>query len=132
MIKLLFAAAAAGAGYLLGTIGAKRAISEQIDAKIADLETKLRPQAAPAPAPQPAPAPAPAKVERAPAPAAAIAPKEEEIPLEVLAVISAAVCTFLGKPAKIKRVRRTPGSGLNPWAQVGRVSVMASHALGRK
>ena len=42
----------------------------------------------------------------APVSAAAAAPPEDEITPEVLAVISAAICAFLGKKARIKRVRR--------------------------
>ena len=66
------------------------------------------------------------------APAAAAAPvdtkpEEEQIEPEVLMVIAAAVAAFMGKKARIRRVRRSATPGMNPWAQQGRVSIQASH-----
>lgn len=61
------------------------------------------------------------------APAAAVAaPAEEaEVTEEVLAVISAAVAAFLGHKPHIRQIRIAQAS----WAQQGRVSIQASHAL---
>jgi methylmalonyl-CoA carboxyltransferase 12S subunit len=80
-------------------------------------ETAVKP-AASAPAPVPAPVPASAKKE------------EEQIDPEVLMVIAAAVAAFMGKKARIRRVRRSVAGGMNPWAQQGRVSIQASHNVG--
>ena len=74
-------------------------------------ETAVKPVAS-------APAPAPAPVQAAPK-------KEEE-----LMVIAAAVAAFMGKKARIRRVRRSVPGGMNPWAQQGRVSIQASHNVG--
>ena len=123
MLNFLVAVAAVGAGWVLGALGTRRALEEQIDRRVGELEQRLRAAAAP---PPPAPPPPAQPVVEAAAPA----PIEEEVPAEVIAVISAAICSFLGKPARIKRVRRV-GAGLNPWAQQGRVNVMASHVLTR-
>lgn len=71
--------------------------------------------AAPVAAPQAAPGPT-IKVQGA-----------EELSPEVLMVISAAVAAFLGKTGRRPRVVQT---GINPWAQQGRVIVQASHNLG--
>src|SRR5689334_19700556 len=97
---------AAGAGWALATLGTRRFIDQRIDERLAAMQRK--PEAPREP------------VHVFPPPVV-----EEEVPVEVIAVISAAICAFLGKPARIRRVRRIP-SGMNPWAQVGRVSVMAS------
>ncbi|MBS1825448.1 MAG: hypothetical protein JST93_09020 [Acidobacteria bacterium] len=59
------------------------------------------------------------------APAAPIE-QEDAIPEEVLLVISAAIAAFLGKRPHIRQIRLI-GSGA--WAQQGRVSIQASHAL---
>lgn len=100
-----------------------------VDARIADLTAQLRameerlrslearfapPLAAPV---APAPAPKPA------------VPKQQEEPIseEILMVIAAAVAAFMGKKAKIRRVRRMTEFGVNPWSQQGRVSIQASH-----
>ncbi|MCC7153823.1 MAG: hypothetical protein IT161_04550, partial [Bryobacterales bacterium] len=47
-----------------------------------------------------------------------------EISEETLAVISAAIASFLGVKAKIRQIRLV---GREAWAQQGRVSIMASH-----
>ena len=52
--------------------------------------------------------------------------REEGIPEEVLLVMSAAIAAFLGKRPHIRQIRLI-GSGA--WAQQGRVSIQASHAL---
>ncbi len=45
---------------------------------------------------------------------------------ELLAVISAAVAAFLGKKAPIRQIRLI---GTTTWAQLGRATIQASHAL---
>lgn len=60
------------------------------------------------------------------APVAPPAPQEEAMTEEVLLVISAAIAAFLGKKPHIRQIRLI-GSGA--WAQQGRVSIQASHAL---
>jgi methylmalonyl-CoA carboxyltransferase 12S subunit len=69
-------------------------------------------------------APVPAPVQAAPK------KEEEQIEPEVLMVIAAAVAAFMGKKARIRRVRRSVAGGMNPWAQQGRVSIQASHNVG--
>jgi methylmalonyl-CoA carboxyltransferase large subunit len=64
---------------------------------------------------------------RAPAPAAAT--KSPEPPLateELLAIISAALAAHLGVKPHIRQVRLLGGA---TWAQVGRVTIQASHIL---
>jgi hypothetical protein len=133
MGTFLLAALGVAAGYLAGTAGAKRMVRREIDELRGLLEAQ-RPSAAPAPPPAPAPSPAPAPApEPAPAPAAAPAPVEpEEIPAEVLTVLTAAVAAFLGKKARIRGVRRAPIMSASAWAQQGRVFVQASHNLQRR
>jgi methylmalonyl-CoA carboxyltransferase large subunit len=80
-------------------------------------ETAVKPVAS-------APAPAPVRVEAAPK------KEDEQIEPEVLMVIAAAVAAFMGKKARIRRVRRSVAGGMNPWAQQGRVSIQASHNVG--
>lgn len=65
------------------------------------------------------------------APVAAAAPvepvaAEEGLSEEVVLAISAAIAAFLGKRPHIRQIRLI-GSGA--WAQQGRVSIQASHAL---
>jgi methylmalonyl-CoA carboxyltransferase large subunit len=87
----------------------------QLELRIA--ETAVKPEAsAPVSIPDPLQA-APKKV-------------EEQIDPEVLMVIAAAVAAFMGKKARIRRVRRSVAGGMNPWAQQGRVSIQASHNVG--
>ena len=72
-------------------------------------------------------APATAQVAAAAAmPVAPPAPQEEAMTEELLLVISAAIAAFLGKKPHIRQIRLI-GSGA--WAQQGRVSIQASHAL---
>jgi methylmalonyl-CoA carboxyltransferase large subunit len=51
---------------------------------------------------------------------------KQEIPAEIIVAISAAVAAFLGKRASIRQIRLT---GTTPWAQQGRATVQASHAV---
>jgi methylmalonyl-CoA carboxyltransferase large subunit len=50
----------------------------------------------------------------------------ESIDEETILVISAAVAAFLGKRPRIRQVRLL---GSAAWAQAGRVTIQASHAL---
>jgi methylmalonyl-CoA carboxyltransferase large subunit len=49
---------------------------------------------------------------------------KQEIPADIVLVISAAVAAFLGKRASIRQIRLT---GESPWAMQGRATVQASH-----
>ncbi len=61
-----------------------------------------------------------------PAPPPAPAPKAEALSEELVLVISAAVAAFLGKRAHVRQIRLV---GTTTWAQQGRVTIQASHAL---
>lgn len=68
-----------------------------------------------------------AKLEATPAEGAAgPVPQPEPIAEEVVLAIAAAIAAFLGKKPHIRQIRLI-GSGA--WAQQGRVSIQASHAL---
>ena len=56
-------------------------------------------------------------------------PKRELSP-EIVAIIAAAVTSFLGKKVKIRHARRID-SGTTSWAQQGRAIIQASHNLVR-
>jgi methylmalonyl-CoA carboxyltransferase large subunit len=60
------------------------------------------------------------------APLESAMPKPEGVDEELLAVISAAVAAYLGKRPHIRQVRLL---GTAAWAQQGRVTIQASHAL---
>jgi methylmalonyl-CoA carboxyltransferase large subunit len=62
-------------------------------------------------------------VSRTPAPA----PAAEGLSEELVLVISAAVAAFLGKKAHVRQIRLL---GSAAWAQQGRATIQASHALG--
>jgi methylmalonyl-CoA carboxyltransferase 12S subunit len=62
----------------------------------------------------------------APAPAPAPSSRADGLDEELVLVISAAIAAFLGKRAHIRQIRLI-GSGA--WAQQGRVTIQASHAL---
>ena len=55
--------------------------------------------------------------------------RNEEVPAEILILISAAVTSFLGKKVRIRSAKmlQSPYEIVNPWAQQGRVIVQASH-----
>ncbi len=59
-----------------------------------------------------------------------VEPPKQEIPDDVLVIIAAAVCAFLGKKARIRQTRLVQPFEANAWAQQGRVFVQASHNLG--
>jgi hypothetical protein len=124
MTNLVIALAAAGIGWLVGTRSTRRVVTQELDRRVADLELRLRTSLV---SPTPAPVRSHAGPEATPTPAT---PPVEEISPETLAALSAAICAYLGKPARIRRVRRVQ-PGFNPWAQQGRVYVMGSHALSR-
>jgi methylmalonyl-CoA carboxyltransferase large subunit len=98
----------------------------RLSKRVAALEAAVA--AAPrATAPVPAPAPAPV------APAAPAAPARPEPPPqpeglseELVLVISAAIAAFLGKKPHIRQIRLLSTSA---WAEHGRVTIQASHAL---
>ena len=54
---------------------------------------------------------------------------EEQLPVEMLAVIAAAVTAFLGKRVRIRAAHLIPT--VNTWGQTGRAIVQASHNLQR-
>ena len=58
------------------------------------------------------------------------APAKAEVTPEIVAIIAAAVTSFLGKKVKIRNARRID-SGTTPWAQQGRAIIQASHNLAR-
>ncbi len=64
---------------------------------------------------------------RASAAAPAPAPTAEGLSEELVVVISAAIAAFLGKRAHIRQIRLL---GSAAWAQQGRATIQASHALG--
>jgi hypothetical protein len=106
-----------------------------LEQEIAELKALLREQVAksePVPA-KAAAAAAGASVTATPAAQPAIkvtsTNKEESISPEIMAVISAAVTHFLGLRARIRHARLVRPSGLNSWAQQGRVFIQASHNL---
>ena len=59
---------------------------------------------------------------------ASVAPPEakEELSEEILLVLSAAIAAYLGKKAPIRQIRLL---GSPAWAEHGRVTIQASHAL---
>jgi hypothetical protein len=87
----------------------------EFNSRVAALEQKLAVAAPNAKHTEPQPAPAP--------------PKQEVTP-ETIAIIAAAVTSFLGKKVKIRHARRID-SGTTPWAQQGRAIIQASHNLSR-
>jgi methylmalonyl-CoA carboxyltransferase large subunit len=64
-----------------------------------------------------------------PRPAAPAATESADLSEELVLVISAAVAAFLGKKPRIRQIRLL---GSAAWAQQGRVTIQASHALGVK
>jgi methylmalonyl-CoA carboxyltransferase large subunit len=117
MNTLVWMLVSTAAGWLIGS----RTTKQQIDARFREWEQKF--EGANGAGTRPAPA-APAI-----APAQAEEPHSEELSEEVLLVISAAVAAFLGKRARIRRVRRIPTPGFNPWSQQGRVYIQGSHNI---
>lgn len=109
----------------------RRQFQSEIDAlrKLIDERIKVEPSAPVSPpvvvqAAEPKPEPKP-KV------TAPLPPQDEGVTPEILAVIGAAVAQFLGANFRIRSARMlSVESGMNPWAQQGRVIIQASHNLG--
>ena len=84
-------------------------------------------------------APRPVAAPKVAAPAAAAQPNKEsnkepnkaEVTPEILVVLAAAVTAFLGKEVRIRSAKmlQSPYEVVNPWSQLGRVVVQASHNL---
>ena len=130
MNLLFMVTAAIGAGWWAG----RRSVEQQIESRFTDLERRLRNELQIGRAPSEAPLP-PASSSAAPTPAsqpsAAVAESAaEEVTPETLAIISAVTAAYLGKRARIRRVRRVSAPGFNPWSQQGRVYRQGSHNLG--
>ncbi len=70
-------------------------------------------------------APAPPVAKPAPPPKA-----KEPVSPEIIAIIAAAVTSFLGKKVKLHHVHLLD-TGTSPWAQQGRAIIQASHNLVR-
>ncbi len=58
--------------------------------------------------------------------------KEQGVSPEIMAVIAAAVSQFLGLRARMRHSRLVQPTGVNPWAQQGRVFIQASHNLAHR
>ncbi len=136
-IVLLFAAA--GLSYVLSRQGFGRRLSELEDMtarqfgtlfeSVKSLESEVERLRTPA-STQSAATPSPPQV---PVPAAAGKPEKRvpEITPEIVVMIAAAVTAFLGKKVRIRSAKMLEPSYeiVNPWAQLGRVIVQASHDL---
>ena len=78
---------------------------------------------------------APRPTSKVAAPAAVAPPNKEpnkaEVTPEILVVLAAAVTAFLGKEVRIRSAKmlQSPYEVVNPWSQLGRVVVQASHNL---
>jgi cell division protein FtsL len=92
---------------------------EQLRSMIYEHMQKEREVAKPLPAPTPTAAQS--RVTPDPAP--------EELSQETLAVIAAAVASYLGKTVRVRGARRLPQEEVSTWAQQGRVYIQASHNL---
>lgn len=66
--------------------------------------------------------------------AAAAVPASSEVGAETIAILAAAVTSFLGKKVRIRSAKmlQTPYEIVNPWAQRGRVIIHASRNLPRR
>jgi methylmalonyl-CoA carboxyltransferase large subunit len=94
-------------------LGALRQELARLGERVAALEAAAGVKAHPPPAPPPVPAEAPA-------------PAAEGLSEELVLVISAAIAAYLGKKPHIRQIRLL---GSAAWAQEGRVTIQASHAL---
>lgn len=89
-------------------------LRREMDRRVAALEAALKASQSAAPVEAPA----------------AAQEEPEEVSPETIAIIAAALTSYLGKKVRVRSARRIyPGS--NPWAQQGRVFVQASHNLSR-
>ena len=72
-------------------------------------------------------APAPPPAAQAEGPAAVVAEGlDEGLDEELVTVLGAAIAAFLGKKPRIRQIQLL---GSAPWAQEGRITIQASHAL---
>ena len=114
---------------LAGTLDSLRQELGRLSERVAALEAAVAPRdlaIASAPAGssrQAVPSAAPAQTDM---PAGAPSSRADGLDEELVLVISAAIAAFLGKKAHIRQIRLI-GSGA--WAQQGRVTIQASHAL---
>jgi methylmalonyl-CoA carboxyltransferase large subunit len=95
--------------------------------RVAALEAAASAPAVPVPSAAPAPRPKPAEAQ--PNDAVATNPKPagaEGLDEELILVIGAAIAAFLGKKAHVRQIQLI---GSAAWAQQGRVTIQASHAL---
>jgi methylmalonyl-CoA carboxyltransferase 12S subunit len=121
---------------LAGTLESLRQELGRLGERVAALEAAVAPRdvpiaSAPAgssrqPAQQAAARTKAALADQAARPAGAPSSRADGLDEELVLVISAAIAAFLGKKAHIRQIRLI-GSGA--WAQQGRVTIQASHAL---
>ncbi len=72
--------------------------------------------------------------EKPSAPAKAVktyAPVKPTVSAETVAIIAAAVTSYLGKKVRVRSARLLHAQDSSPWSQQGRVFVQASHNLSR-
>jgi hypothetical protein len=55
---------------------------------------------------------------------------KHQVSTEEIVVIAAAITAFLGKPVRVRSVRRLQSDGSSAWSRQGRVFIQASHNLG--
>jgi hypothetical protein len=103
-------------------------LRRDFDVRVASIERQIALFAPPGISP-PRSASGSAQTQR-PAPDLPGAPTRAEIPPETIAIIAAAVTSFLGKKVKIHHARLLD-VGSSPWAQQGRAIIQASHNLSR-
>jgi methylmalonyl-CoA carboxyltransferase large subunit len=101
---------------------------EKLAAIAVDAANAVRAAAVPAPPAASAAQAVKAEAKSAAAPAVKEPKKEDEVPEEVLLVISAVVAAFLGPAVRVRSARLIQ-AGNSAWAQQGRVFVQASHNL---
>jgi methylmalonyl-CoA carboxyltransferase large subunit len=89
-----------------------RAIRQEL-ARLSDRVATLEAASAAKPSSPPAEAPSPVV-------------NDEDLSEEIVLVISAAIAAFLGKKPRIRQIRLL---GTAAWAQQGRITIQASHAL---
>ena len=112
------------AGWIVIYVTIRRVVYSEMDELRAEIYEHTRTQADAAAALTRPPA-APAVIAAPPPPAK----KDNEVSVETLAIISAAVASFLGKSVRVRHARPLPAYGSSPWAQQGRVFIQASHNL---
>lgn len=108
--------------------GALAEVLEALRAEVAGLSQRLAALEASVGAKPKSPSGSPAAAAPVSAPPAPAAPAKasEEINQELILVISAAIAAFLGVKPHIRQIRLVSGA---TWAQQGRATIQASHAL---